>query len=62
MVEKFSKRTIEHLKYYVCGLRDPGTDNFFKLAREKETVLSVVHYNKDNCSSILLMIGGAVVT
>jgi hypothetical protein len=62
MVEKFSKRTIEHLKYYVYGLRDPGTDKSFTLAREKETVLSVVHYNKDNCSSFLLMIGGAVVT
>ena len=39
-------------------IREPT--NIFTLAREKETVLSVVPYNKDNCSSVLLMIGGAV--
>ncbi|MDB3952430.1 hypothetical protein N9452_00955 [Alphaproteobacteria bacterium] len=35
MVEKFSKRTIEDLKYYVYGLRDPGTDKYFYIGKEK---------------------------
>ena len=35
MVERFSKRTIEHLKYYVYGLRNPETDKYFYVGKGK---------------------------
>lgn len=33
MIKKFSKRTTENLKFYVYGLRYPGTQNYFYIGK-----------------------------